>query len=49
MALGESWFGGRDDAGSMAAVNIGRGVGAGIVINGNCTMELKGSRVNWAI
>ncbi|AKQ75564.1 ROK family transcriptional regulator [Bacillus licheniformis] len=34
MALGESWFGGRDDAGSMAAVNIGRGVGAGIVING---------------
>lgn len=35
MALGESWFGGRDDAGgSMAAVNIGHGVGAGIVING---------------
>ncbi|TWT27093.1 ROK family transcriptional regulator [Planomicrobium sp. CPCC 101110] len=34
MALGESWFGGHDDADSMVAVNIGRGVGAGIVING---------------
>ena len=34
MALGESWFGGRGNASSMAAVNIGRGVGAGIVING---------------
>ncbi|TWT00521.1 ROK family transcriptional regulator [Planomicrobium sp. CPCC 101079] len=34
MALGESWFGGHGDADSMVAVNIGRGVGAGIVING---------------
>ncbi|MCM3587025.1 ROK family transcriptional regulator [Mesobacillus maritimus] len=33
MALGESWFGGHDDVDSMVAVNIGRGVGAGIVIN----------------
>ncbi|WP_342429478.1 ROK family transcriptional regulator [Neobacillus sp. FSL H8-0543] len=34
MALGESWFGGHGDVDSMVAVNIGRGVGAGIVING---------------
>ncbi|WP_068675166.1 ROK family transcriptional regulator [Oceanobacillus sp. Castelsardo] len=34
MALGESWFGGHDDVNSMVAVNIGRGVGAGVVING---------------
>ncbi|MFT0803107.1 ROK family transcriptional regulator [Bacillus swezeyi] len=34
MALGESWFGGHGDVDSMAAVNIGRGVGAGIVISG---------------
>ncbi|MCF3942882.1 ROK family transcriptional regulator [Oceanobacillus alkalisoli] len=34
MALGESWFGGNSDAGSMVAVNFGSGVGAGIVING---------------
>lgn len=34
MALGESWFGGHGDADSMVAVNLGRGVGAGIVING---------------
>ncbi|WKA54727.1 ROK family transcriptional regulator [Planococcus shixiaomingii] len=34
MALGESWFGGHGDADSMVAVNIGRGVGAGIVMNG---------------
>lgn len=34
MALGESWFGGHGDVGSMVAVNIGRGVGAGVVING---------------
>ncbi|MCA1032701.1 ROK family transcriptional regulator [Bacillus timonensis] len=34
MALGESWFGGHGDVESMVAVNIGQGVGAGIVING---------------
>lgn len=34
MALGESWFGGHDDVDSMVAVNIGRGVGAGVVMNG---------------
>ncbi|MFC0561211.1 ROK family transcriptional regulator [Halalkalibacter alkalisediminis] len=34
MALGESWFGGHGDVDSMVAVNIGRGVGAGIVFNG---------------
>ncbi|KKB74046.1 MULTISPECIES: ROK family transcriptional regulator [Bacillus] len=34
MALGESWFGGHGDDGSMVAVNIGRGVGAGVVMNG---------------
>lgn len=34
MALGESWFGGHGDVDSMVAVNIGRGVGAGIVIDG---------------
>lgn len=34
MALGESWFGGIEDAESTVAVNIGRGVGAGMVING---------------
>jgi len=34
MALGESWFGGHGDAASMVAVNIGRGVGAGVVLNG---------------
>lgn len=34
MALGESWFGGHGDVDSMVAVNIGRGVGAGVVING---------------
>lgn len=32
MALGESWFGGHASA-SMVAVNIGHGVGAGLVIN----------------
>ncbi|MCG3418107.1 ROK family transcriptional regulator [Oceanobacillus jordanicus] len=32
MALGESWFGGHGSA-SMVAVNIGHGVGAGLVIN----------------
>ncbi|WP_156290648.1 ROK family transcriptional regulator [Oceanobacillus salinisoli] len=34
MALGESWFGGHGDVDSMVAVNIGHGVGAGVVING---------------
>lgn len=34
MALGESWFGGHGDVDSMVAVNIGRGVGAGVIING---------------
>ncbi|WP_010649175.1 ROK family transcriptional regulator [Oceanobacillus massiliensis] len=34
MALGESWFGGYGDEDSMVAVNIGRGVGSGLVING---------------
>jgi glucokinase-like ROK family protein len=34
MALGESWFGGHGDVESMVAVNIGRGVGAGVVMNG---------------
>ncbi|MBP2241782.1 glucokinase-like ROK family protein [Cytobacillus eiseniae] len=34
MALGESWFGGLGDFESTVAVNIGRGVGAGIVLNG---------------
>lgn len=34
MALGESWFGGHANVESMVAVNLGRGVGAGIVING---------------
>ena len=34
MALGESWFGHHGELGNMLAVNLGRGVGAGIVING---------------
>lgn len=34
MALGEYWFGGHGDVDSMVAVNIGRGVGAGIVMDG---------------
>ncbi|CDQ38424.1 MULTISPECIES: ROK family transcriptional regulator [Virgibacillus] len=33
MALGESWFGGHGGVHSMVAVNIGRGVGSGIIIN----------------
>ncbi|MCM3740020.1 ROK family transcriptional regulator [Oceanobacillus luteolus] len=35
IALGESWFGGNGDVDSMVAVNIGSGVGAGFVIDGN--------------
>ncbi len=34
MALGESWFGDHGPVDSMLAVNIGRGVGAGLVIDG---------------
>jgi N-acetylglucosamine repressor len=34
MALGESWFGGHGEVDSMVAVNIGQGVGAGVVMNG---------------
>lgn len=34
MALGESLFGGHDEVDIMAAVNVGRGVGAGVVMNG---------------
>ncbi|HJF33783.1 MAG TPA: ROK family transcriptional regulator [Sporosarcina psychrophila] len=33
MALGESWFGEHGDLTSMLVVNIGRGVGAGLVID----------------
>lgn len=34
MALGEAWFGGHAEFKSMVAVNIGRGVGSGVVIDG---------------
>ena len=34
MALGESWFGNHGELDSMLAVNLGRGVGAGLIING---------------
>src|SRR5690625_6472547 len=34
LALGEYWFGGHGELDSMAAVNIGRGGGAGVVIKG---------------
>jgi len=34
MALGEAWFGNHGDVGSMLVVNIGRGVGAGVIIDG---------------
>jgi predicted NBD/HSP70 family sugar kinase/biotin operon repressor len=34
MALGESWFGGHGQLDSMVAVNLGRGVGAGVVMDG---------------
>lgn len=34
MALGESWFGHHGEIDNMLAVNLGRGVGAGIIING---------------
>jgi N-acetylglucosamine repressor len=42
MALGESWFGGHGDVDSMVAVNIGRGVGSGLVINGKLYHGSKG-------
>ncbi|WP_172370044.1 ROK family transcriptional regulator [Sporosarcina jiandibaonis] len=35
IALGESWFGNHGPVESMLVVNIGRGVGAGLVMNGN--------------
>ncbi|MFJ7936106.1 ROK family transcriptional regulator [Sporosarcina sp. NPDC096371] len=34
MALGESWFGNHDLVDSMLTVNIGHGVGAGLVVDG---------------
>lgn len=34
MALGESWFGNHGKLESMITVNLGRGVGAGVVVNG---------------
>lgn len=34
MTLGETWFGGHGSLESMIAVNIGRGVGGGLVVNG---------------
>lgn len=35
MALGEAWFGNHEDSSSMLAVNFGRGVGAGMIVNGD--------------
>ncbi|HEU5139230.1 MAG TPA: ROK family transcriptional regulator [Bacillales bacterium] len=34
MALGEAWFGNGNGAESAVCVNVGRGIGAGIIING---------------
>lgn len=34
MALGEAWFGGYGEQGSLLAVNFGNGVGAGLILNG---------------
>lgn len=34
MALGEAWFGNGNGAESVVCVNVGRGIGAGIIING---------------
>lgn len=34
MALGEVWFGNGNGADSVVCVNVGRGIGAGIIING---------------
>ncbi|MRH44218.1 ROK family protein [Aquibacillus halophilus] len=33
-ALAEAWFGQNDSIGSMLAINIGRGIGAGMIIDG---------------
>ncbi|WP_077602116.1 ROK family transcriptional regulator [Oceanobacillus sojae] len=35
MALGESWFGEYGDQDSMMTINIGNGVGSGLVVDGN--------------
>jgi len=35
MALGETWFGGHGSVESMVVINLGRGVGGGIVLNGD--------------
>ncbi|MDY0394571.1 ROK family transcriptional regulator [Virgibacillus halophilus] len=45
MAIGESWFGNDDSYKNIMAINIGRGVGAGIVIDGKLyhgTRDLAG-------
>jgi len=45
MALGESWFGGHGKLDSMIVVNIGRGVGGGVIINGELyhgTVDIAG-------
>ncbi|WP_082236070.1 ROK family transcriptional regulator [Halobacillus massiliensis] len=34
MALGEIWFGNGNEAENIVSVNLGRGIGAGIIING---------------
>lgn len=34
MTLGESWFGNGNDADNMVGVNVGHGIGAGVMING---------------
>ncbi|MFC7393942.1 ROK family transcriptional regulator [Scopulibacillus cellulosilyticus] len=34
MALGEAWFGNGYDIGDFVCVNVGQGIGAGIIING---------------
>src|SRR5699024_11323778 len=44
MALGEAWFGDHGAKSSMLAVNLGRGVGAGLVVDGRSeehTSELQ--------
>lgn len=43
MALGEAWLGGHENADKMVAVNIGRGVGAGIVSGGGSVSRCKRS------
>src|SRR5699024_6697167 len=52
MALGEYWFGGHGDFDSMAVVNVGGGVGAGVVIEGklyHCAQDLAGELGHMAI